>query len=133
MGALPKWAEAIVPLDMDGAASVLGVSRRTLVDIIGAHPHYERRGTKKVFYPEHIALLRESICQNGGKASVSGQSNKLLGSGMPLGLLPESAYDRALALATKDGHKNSSPRSKRESGNVISMARKPSEPSKKLP
>jgi hypothetical protein len=55
---LPAWAEAIVPVDMDGAAAVLGIARRTLVDVIRDHPHYERRGTRKVFYPEHIALLQ---------------------------------------------------------------------------
>lgn len=42
--ALPKWTDGILPVDMDGAALLLGVSRRFLVDEIKAHPHYERRG-----------------------------------------------------------------------------------------
>lgn len=113
MGPLPQWAEAIVPLSMDGAAKVLGIGRRTLVDVIGAHPHYERRGTKKVFYPEHIAQLREAICQNGGRASGSGLKFSLPGSGTPLGALAGNAYEKALALATKGKPTNSSRRSVR--------------------
>lgn len=42
---------------MDDAAVLLGVSRRFLVDTLKRHPHYERRGTKKVFYQEHIDRL----------------------------------------------------------------------------
>ncbi len=52
---LPAWAQSIVPVDMDDAAMLLGVSRRFLVDELKEHQHYERRGAKKVFYPEHIA------------------------------------------------------------------------------
>ena len=59
--ALPEWAQAIVPVDINGAATVLGVSRRYFVDLLKVHPHYERRGTKKVFYPEHITALREAL------------------------------------------------------------------------
>lgn len=55
---LPAWAEALVPVDMDGAAACLGIGRRTLVDVIRVHQHYERRGSKKVFYPEHIRALQ---------------------------------------------------------------------------
>ena len=50
-------AVRITPLDIAGAAKVLGVSRRTLVKLLKAHPHYERRGIRKVFYPEHIEAL----------------------------------------------------------------------------
>lgn len=56
--ALPIWAQNIVPVDMDGAAILLGVSRRFLVDVLREHRHYELRGTKKVFYPEHIEKLK---------------------------------------------------------------------------
>ena len=55
LDALPAWAAQIAPVDMDGAAVALGISRRTLVDIIKRHPHFERRGARKVFYPEHIS------------------------------------------------------------------------------
>jgi hypothetical protein len=56
---LPDWA--IEPLDMAGAARVLGVCKRTLTDMLKAHPHYEVRGRhKKVFYPAHIELLRRA-------------------------------------------------------------------------
>src|SRR3546814_1870466 len=47
MVALPTWADNIVPVDMDGAAVLLGVSRRYLVDVLRHHPHFERRGVKK--------------------------------------------------------------------------------------
>lgn len=40
--ALPKWTEGLLPVDMDGAALLLGVSRRFLIDEIKIHPHYER-------------------------------------------------------------------------------------------
>jgi hypothetical protein len=55
---LPSWATDLTPVDMDGAAVLLGISRRFLVDVIGQHKHYEQRGNRKVFYPEHIARLR---------------------------------------------------------------------------
>ena len=56
---LPTWAAEMTPLNMDQAALVLGISRRTLTDLLKAHPHYELRGrVEKVFYAEHIAKLR---------------------------------------------------------------------------
>ena len=61
------------PLDMVGAAEVLGVSRRTLTDTLKRLPHYELRGRKKVFYPEHIAQLRtgmhECACKPDGSTA----------------------------------------------------------------
>jgi hypothetical protein len=131
--ALPAWAASIVPVDMDGAAAVLGIGRRTLVDVIRDHPHYERRGTKKVFYPEHVALLREALCQSGEKVSGSTPNSKTPASGMPSVPLPESAFDKALALATKAKPKSKSPSSKLGSGNVITMATRQSARSRKRP
>lgn len=32
--ALPSWTDSLVPVDMDGAALLLGISRRFLVDVI---------------------------------------------------------------------------------------------------
>ena len=61
VSAMPAWTESLVPVDMNGAARMLGVSRRFLVDTIRDHPHYESRGRKKVFYPEHIIQLREAL------------------------------------------------------------------------
>lgn len=55
---LPSWA--VEPLDMNGAAVAIGVCRRTSIVIIAEHPHYELRGRKKVFYPEHITLIRDA-------------------------------------------------------------------------
>ena len=117
--ALPTWAENIAPVDMDGAAFLLGVSRRFLVDEIKRHPHYERRGAKKVFYPEHIALLRESIsCR-------ASNQNRAKEYSTPLAPSPESAFDKALRLATRKEPQNSARTSRRGSGNVIPMAKKP--------
>lgn len=45
---LPEWTKTILPVNMDQAAILLGVSRRFLIDAIKTHPHYERRGSKKV-------------------------------------------------------------------------------------
>ncbi len=79
---------------MDDAAILLGVSRRFLVDTLKRHPHYERRGTKKVFYPEHIALLRKALTsQNPSPAAATGSTT-------PLARSADSAYERAMALAT---------------------------------
>ena len=61
---LPDWAQRLAPVDMDGAAFLLGVSRRFLVDALKLHPHYERRGAKKVFYPEHIEKLKFALAQD---------------------------------------------------------------------
>lgn len=49
------------PIGMADAAAHLGVSRRTLTDALKRLPHYELRGRKKVFYPEHIAQLRQGM------------------------------------------------------------------------
>jgi hypothetical protein len=122
--ALPAWV--VVPLDMNGAAAALGISRRTLVDVIAQHKHYEPRGNRKVFYPEHIASLRETLCQ-GSKSSSATELPT------PPGPLVGSAYERALALATGSKRKSSAPPMKRASGNVLPMAKRPSEPSRRLP
>lgn len=125
--ALPAWAQNIVPVDMDEAAILLGISRRFLVDVIAKHQHYERRGNRKVFYPEHIALLREAIsCRTLS-------SNPAKAFTTPLEPLPESAYEKALALATRQSQRNSARSTKLGSGNVITMAKRLSEPSKRQP
>lgn len=59
------------PLDMAGAAQVLGISRRTLTDALKTLPHYELRGRKKVFYPEHIAQLRQGMHECAYKSNGS--------------------------------------------------------------
>lgn len=125
--ALPAWAQNIVPVDMDDAATLLGISRRFLVDVIAKHPHYERRGVRKVFYPEHIALLREKISCPTSPSSPAKEF------GTPLAPSTESVYEKALALATGPLRKNNVRSSKPASGNVIAMVKQRSEPSKKRP
>lgn len=59
----------IAPATMDEAAVALGVSRRTLTDWLRRVPDaYERRGVRKVFYPEHIDRLRREMNQCGSKS-----------------------------------------------------------------
>src|SRR5690606_35060011 len=84
MVALPAWAGNLVPVDMDGAAVLLGVSRRYLVDVLRKHPHYERRGVKKVFYPEHISQLRAALCAPSHTAVKGSSSSSSTGSGMSM-------------------------------------------------
>ena len=93
---LPSWAVHMQPLDMAGAALVLGISRRTLVELLKTLPHFELRGTRKVFYPEHIEALREGIrrCQGSKQSDVTASST-------PSAPLPGSAFERALALVTR--------------------------------
>src|SRR5688572_7799274 len=101
---LPEWALRIKPVDMDGAAEVLGICRRTLVDVLKKHPHYEPRGSKKVFYPEHIEALREAMT-----CRTSNPSGRTMASSTPLEPSTESAYERALGLATQREPRNSAP------------------------
>ena len=58
-----SWA--VEPLDMNGAARALGISRRTLSDWLPRAPFFEWRGRKRVFYPEHIEALRRGINKCG--------------------------------------------------------------------
>ena len=121
--ALPAWAEAVAPVDMAGAAILLGISRRYLVDVIAAHPHYERRGVRKVFYPEHIALLREALKCRGSNQNA--ETVTKTASSTPLEPSTESAFDAALRLATRKPQKNNVRSTKPASGNVIPMAKRP--------
>lgn len=56
---LPGWA--VEPLDAAGLARALGVSRTTLRGILERHPHFELRGRKRVFYPEHVQRIRDGL------------------------------------------------------------------------
>lgn len=90
------------PLDINGAAAVLGVSRRTLTDAIQAMPHYELRGRKKVFYPEHIAALRKDMHECGSKSSGEKDGRTFMAPG-----LMESGSVNLQRLATLSRQKNS--------------------------
>jgi len=57
------------PLNMNQAATALGVSRRFLTDSLKSLPYFDQRGTKKVFYPEHIEALRRGLNQCASKSS----------------------------------------------------------------
>jgi hypothetical protein len=71
MSSLPDWCE--IPIDMNQAALVLGVSKRKLIDAlkvaeVKAGLHFELRGTKKVFYRENILALRKVMTQCASKS-----------------------------------------------------------------
>jgi hypothetical protein len=116
---LPSWATDLTPVDMDGAAVLLGISRRFLVDVIGQHKHYEQRGNRKVFYPEHIAALREALCHSKSKIETGKAS------GTSLEPSTESAFEEALKLATGKQPLNNARSSRPSSGNVVPMAKRP--------
>jgi len=92
--ALPEWAQRLVPVDMDGAATLLGVSRRSLQAIVRIYPHYELRGNRKVFYPEHIEALREALRERHRRIYRHSPAARYI----PLPVSSEEAYRRALAL-----------------------------------
>lgn len=46
---------------MDEAAAMLRLSRRTLTDVIGRHPHYVQGGKRKVFYEQDIKALIDAL------------------------------------------------------------------------
>lgn len=124
---LPGWANAMLPVEMEGAAILLGISRRLLVDVIKNYPHYERRGVKKVFYPEHIAALREDLKCQGSSRSIGKEFS------MQSAPSAVSVYEKALALATSVKRPNSAPSTKLFSGSVVLMAKRRSAPSRRLP
>ena len=62
-----EWA--VIPLDAGGAANALGISKRTLDEALKSWPYFERRGRKRVFYPEHIELLRKEMNECGSRSS----------------------------------------------------------------
>lgn len=103
MSELPEWAERLQPLTMDQAAQVLGICRRTLVDFIREHPRYERRGRRKIFYPEHIEALRADFDRL--------YPSKPTGRWAPVSdPVSEKAFERVLARVTRKPEKPNPPR-----------------------
>ena len=76
---LPDWAARIQPLGMAGAAVVLGICRRTLIEVLKRYQHFEYRGNKKVFYPEHIEALRREMkkCLDSASSGVTESSTPI--------------------------------------------------------
>lgn len=58
---LPEWAQDMLPMGHKEAATILGVAPSHFYRLLKAHPHYEWRGNKRVFYPDHIRKLREAL------------------------------------------------------------------------
>lgn len=108
---LPTWVER--PLTMDEAAIALGICRRTLVYKLKDFPYFAKRGNRKIFYPEHIAQIREAIdCPD------SSYTSGAIG-GIVEARYEADAYEKALALIAEKSRRNSAKISKQESGKVI--------------
>lgn len=98
MGHLSSWA--VAPLSLEEAAHALGVSRRKMTSIIAEHPLYERRGRKKVFYPEHIEGIRKALrCVNGHPIGNQSGRKRQVGKSISRSTATEFAED--LAFVTR--------------------------------
>lgn len=76
MSELPEWALKHLPVDHPQAALLLGVSERKLWALLKEHPHFERRGRKNVYYPEHIEELRRVTAQPGPVVGVTSDAEQ---------------------------------------------------------
>lgn len=92
----PAWL--IAPVGMDDAAHALGISRTTLTESLKRLPYYERRGAKKVFYPEHIERLRRELhaCASGSNGLTVGPTSTA-----PAPMAPVSAVLSELAMLAR--------------------------------
>ncbi len=77
-GELPAWAQELVPITHDDAAKVLGVNKWRLYELLREHPHYETRGRVRLFYPEHIARLREATAVDMRAAEAAAMGRRAL-------------------------------------------------------
>ena len=104
------------PLNMAGAADALGICKRSLTAYVQDFPYYERRGSRKVFYQEHIDALREAIhsCSRSGHI-LSREFNKLAA---PSGA---SVLERARRRATEKRRRVLQRQSSANTGNVVPL------------
>ena len=94
----------VAPVGMNDAALALGVSRRTLVDLVKAHPLYEVRGQKKVFYPEHIDGIRRALrCEEPEKTGTRSGRKKRAGVSISRLAVNEFAEDFAFVTRAAKG------------------------------
>lgn len=108
------------PLTMKGAADALGVSYRTMVEVVkGLTPdlHFDVRGKRRVFYTDQIERIRRD-----GWASKSNGVRELPTPSEPSRV---DAYGKALALATQLKQRKPAPHSRRGSGGRVSTAMRP--------
>jgi hypothetical protein len=97
-------AWVIEPVGMEDAARALGVSRRKLVDLVKAHPLYEVRGQKKIFYPEHIDGIRRALrCQEPEKTGTRSGRKKRAGVSISRSAVNEFADDFAFVTRAARG------------------------------
>lgn len=103
------------PLKMREAAVLLGVSYRTMIDVVkNLTPtvHFDERGARRVFYPDQIERIRRD-----GWAS---RSNGAALSRGPMEPCEANAYGKALELATQAKRKKPEPTLRRASGGKVS-------------
>lgn len=90
--ALPAWTAGMLPVDMDGAATLLGVSVADLGKVLKKHAHYEPRGRKKVFYQEHIRKLAYIISPPIATTAVEVIRNHIVSKLPPDGVVEFEAF-----------------------------------------
>lgn len=104
-------------VDMDTAAELLGMSRRSLTSLIKRHPYYTWGGKKKQFYPQDIAALREAVREEtqcritsiGAKAQTIG--------GLTLKSRAVAGFEEVLEQIEDHRRKRSQSGSRRRNGN----------------
>ncbi len=108
----------MTPLTLAEAADALGICKRSLTTWLGEYPYYERRGSRKVFYQEHIDALREAIDRcSRSQPTLKPASGK---SQAPSGA---SVLERARRRATEKRRRVLQRRSNANTGNVVPLER----------
>ena len=108
----------VAPLNMKAAAVALGICKRSLTAYVQDFEYYERRGSRKVFYQEHIDALREAIDRcSESKPIVKPASGK---SAAPSGA---GVLERARRHATEKRRRVLQRQSSANTGNVVRLER----------
>ena len=105
------------PLTMKGAADELGICKRSLTVYVQDFPYYERRGSRKVFYPEHLDALREAIDRCSRSQPILKPASGKLAAPSGAGVL-----ERARRRATEKRRRVLQRQSKGNTGNVVPLA-----------
>jgi len=116
-----------IPVGMDEAARHLGMSRRTLTEVLKRHPYYTRGGRANVFYAADLAKLRHALREETWQKANCIPSTAELAApigGFTQSLPALSESDEVLAYLIAKKQKKSRSGSRPSSGNVIPMASK---------
>lgn len=127
------------PVGMNEAARHLGMSKRTLTELIKKHPYYSRGGRANVFYADDLDKLRRVI-REGTWEKAREKENRSIPSTVDLAApnggftqsLPDiGGYEEVRASLIADKRTKLRPASRSSSGNVIPMARTQASPSRR--